>query len=164
MRPSGTTTVAGLVTQVVMCVHYNEEIMRIDFEYLKNLLEIVLEHDQPDFDLNHEKLKPLWSNDDEEKTYKLIFHMETLEDQNLIESSTSLHGIGFSRHSGGFTISIKPLRLTAQGHQFAADLSKPGVIDQLITSFKEAGPNEVVQIVFALGKKVLEKKLANLIK
>ena len=45
----------------------NEEIMRIDFEYIKNLLEIVLEHDQPDFDLNHEKLKPLWSNDDEEK-------------------------------------------------------------------------------------------------
>jgi len=64
---------------------------------------------------------------------------------------------------GRFTVSIIPLRLTAQGHQFAADLSKPGVIEQLTTSFKEVGPNEAVKIVFALGKKALEKTLSGLL-
>ena len=137
--------------------------MRIDIEYIKSLLDTVLDHDHPDFDINHEKLKPLWSDENDEKVNKLVFHMEILEDQNLIESSTSSPGVGFLRMGhGGFTCSIKPLRLTAQGHQFAADLAKPGVIEQLTTSFKDAGPNEAVKVAFALGKKALEKKLTDL--
>lgn len=136
--------------------------MKIDIEYIKSLLDIILEHDQPDFRIDHNKIKPLWLND--EKLNTLVFHMEILEDQNLIESSTNMQGIGFQRMgNGGFTVSVIPLRLTAQGHQFAADLCKPGVIEQLATSFKEAGPNEVVKIVFALGKKALEKKLEGLL-
>lgn len=133
--------------------------MRIDIEYLKGLLEIVLDHDHPDFRIDHKDIKPMWENDDD-RLKKFVFHMEILEDQGLIQSSTKSAGIGFNRMgSGGFTVTIKPLRLTAQGHQFAADLSKPGVFDQLKTSFKDAGPSETVKIVFALGKKALEKKL-----
>jgi len=133
--------------------------MKVDIEYIKNLLDVVLEHDHPDFRIDLEGIKPLWHGDDE-KLKKLIFHMEILEDQYLIESAINSNGIGFGRVSNGdFTISIIPLRLTAQGHQFASDLSKPGVIEQLTTSFKDSGPSEAVKVVFALGKKVLEKKL-----
>ncbi|NRB41823.1 MAG: DUF2513 domain-containing protein [Pseudomonadales bacterium] len=133
--------------------------MRIEIEYLKSLLDIVLEHEKPDFRIDHEDIKPLWINDDE-KLNKLVFHMEIMEDQGLIENSINSQGIGFRRMGdGGYTVSIIPLRLTAQGHQFASDLSKPGVIDKLKTSFKDAGPSEAVKVVFALGKKALEKKL-----
>lgn len=136
--------------------------MRIDIEYIKNFLEIVLNNEHPQFNIKHPDLKPLW--DDDKKLEKLIFHMEILEDQGLIESTIKSSGIGFSHSlSGQYTVSVIPLRLTANGHQFAADLNKPGVIEQLKTSFKDAGPKEAVNIVFTLGKKILEKKLDNFI-
>ncbi|HBC3478396.1 DUF2513 domain-containing protein [Vibrio cholerae] len=137
--------------------------MRIDIEYIKYFLDAVLEHDKPDFRIDIEKLKPLWLNDDE-KLNKLVFHMEILEDQRLIESSINTSGIGFRRMGdGGFTVSIIPLRLTAQGHQFASDLSKPGVVEKLATTFKDAGPTETVKVVFALGKNFIDRQLKDLI-
>jgi hypothetical protein len=136
--------------------------MRVDIQYLKDFLEVALDHDKPDFRIDHEKIKPLW--EDDEKLDKLVFHMEILEDQGLLESSIDSSRVGFRRMAGGgFTVSVIPLRLTAQGHQFASDLSKPGVIEQLSTSFKEAGPSEAVSIVFALGKKALENKLESIL-
>jgi len=60
--------------------------MRVDIEYIKTLLDIVLDHDQPDFCIDHEIIKPLWLNDDD-KLNKLVFHMEILENQSLIENS-----------------------------------------------------------------------------
>lgn len=136
--------------------------MRIDIQYIKNILDVVLAHDQPDFKINHKDIKPLW--EDDEKLNILVFHMEILEDQGLLESSINSNGVGFGRMgNGGFTVSIVPLRLTAQGHQFASDLSKPGVMEQIKESFKDSGPSETVKIVFALGKKALEKKLEGLL-
>jgi len=141
--------------------------MRIDMVYLKEFLDIVLENDHPDFRIDRGKLSLLWTDDDmdnNEKLNKLVFHMEILEDQGLIENSTKLEGIGFHRFGNGtFHISPRPLRLTAQGHQFASDLIKPGVIELLTTEFKEAGPTDAVEFVFALGKKILNKKLGELI-
>jgi len=137
--------------------------MKIDVQYIKDFLEIVLNNNQPDFRIDNPKIKLLWENNDK-KLNKLIFHMEILEDQNLIESSTNSQGLGFQRMGNGtFTVSIKPLRLSAAGHQFASDLSKPGVMEQLTTSFKDIGPAEAVKVTFALGKKVIEKKLSALL-
>ncbi|AOY88358.1 hypothetical protein BKP64_09380 [Marinobacter salinus] len=136
--------------------------MRVDLEYLKGFLDVVLDSEHPDFRIDHDDIKPLW--EDDEKLKKLVFHMEILSDQGLIESSTDSPGIGFRRMgTGGFNVSLKPLRLTAKGHQFAADLSKPGVFGQLKSSFRDAGPSETVKVVFALGKKALEKKLDDLL-
>ena len=151
----------------LLCVlHHSvtEEVMRIDIEYIKFFLDAVLDHDKPDFGLDIEKIKPLWVGDDE-KLNKLIFHMEILEDQDLIESSIETTGIGFRRMGGGggFTVSIIPLRLTAKGHQFSSDLSKPGVIDKLTTTFKDSGPTETVKVVFALGKNFIDSQLKSLI-
>lgn len=61
--------------------------MSIDIQYIKDFLEIVLEIDQPDFRFYNEKIKPLF--DDNEKLNKFVFHMEILEDQNLIKCSGS---------------------------------------------------------------------------
>ncbi|WP_444907874.1 hypothetical protein ACJJIR_07590 [Microbulbifer sp. SSSA008] len=135
--------------------------MRIDVEYLKELLGIILDHDKPDFNIGLDKIKPLWSDDD--KLNKLVFHMEILNDQGLIKSSNGSSSLGFRRDSyGGFMVGVIPLRLTADGHQFASDLSKPGVLETLKTSFQDSGPTETVKLVFALGKKAIDRKLAEL--
>ena len=136
--------------------------MRVDIQYIKNLLDTILDHDQPDFKINHKDIKPLWEND--EKLHVLVFHMEILEDQGLIENTINSSGIGFRRMgNGSFTVASVPLRLTAQGHQFASDLSKPGVIEALKESFRDSGPGETIKVVFALGKKALENKLEGLL-
>ncbi|MEI8609347.1 DUF2513 domain-containing protein [Enterovibrio sp. Hal110] len=137
--------------------------MRIDIEYIKKILDAVQNHDKPDFTINLDEIKPLWVNN--EKLDKLVFHMEIMEDQGLIESSTNISGIGFQRMGGrgGFSVSIIPLRLTARGHQFASDLSKPGVIEKLTTTFKDAGPTETVKVVFALGKNFIDSQLKGLL-
>ena len=133
--------------------------MKIDLEYLRDFLAAVQEHDEPDFRIDHPDIKPLWKDDDE-GTKKLVFHMEILEDQGLIESSISSPGLGFVRTGyGAVNVSLKPLRLTAQGHQFAADLSKPGVFEKIKTSFNDCGPTETIRVVFALGSRFLESKL-----
>ena len=94
----------------------------------------------------------------------MVFHLEILEDQGLIESvSNKIHGIGFQRMGrNDVQLSIIPLRLTATGHQFAADLVKPGVFETLVSNFKDAGPTEAIKVVLGLGKSILEKKLAEL--
>lgn len=133
--------------------------MRIDLEYIKNFLDIILENDKSDFTINHEKIRPLWNGDDG-NLEKLVFHMEILEDQGFIVNPIDSSGIGFGRTGrGGITVSIITLRLTALGHDFASNLAKPGVFDTLTTSFKNEGPKEVVKITFALAKKALDKKL-----
>lgn len=136
--------------------------MRISIKYIKSLLDIILDHEKPDFRIDHPQIKPLWEND--EKLDELVFHMEILEDQGLVEPAIDASSIGFRRSGNGqFIVSVIPLRLTALGHQFASDLSKPGVIEKLTTSFKEAGPSEAVKVVFALGKKALEDKLEDVL-
>ncbi len=131
--------------------------MRIDIQYIKDFLEIILDHDSSHFTIDIPKIKLLWSNDDK-KWNKLVFHMEILEDQNLIESAVdSYTGIGVRRASdGSIPINAVPLRLTAEGHQFALDLSKPGVIDKLITHVKYLGPIELIKMAFELGKEAME--------
>ena len=136
--------------------------MRVDFEYIKDFLTLVLDNEELDFILDQDAFKSLHEDSDAKK--KLVFHLEILEDQNLIESvSNNIDGIGFKRFGRNeVVISFIPLRLTAQGHQFAADLVKPGVFEKLESSFKEVGPTEAVKVVFSLAKQALDKKLAEL--
>tara|TARA_Y100001934_G_C12169997_1_gene686239 strand:- start:71 stop:544 length:474 start_codon:yes stop_codon:yes gene_type:complete len=154
--------------------------MRIDYEYLKDFLEIVLDSPKPSFSIEDEKLSDLWKsgvneneeelsklwnsgvNEDEEKLKKLIFHMEILADMNLIQSASGKPGIGFRCYGDSYSVAAMPLRLTADGHQFAADLNKPSVLETLKKTFKDAGPKEVVKLVFSMGRKITDNQLSKL--
>ena len=135
--------------------------MRIDIDYIKILLEKILDHDEPDFTISI--VRELW--DDDAKLKQLVFHMELMEDQGLIESSTSSQGVGFGRLGGGngFTVSVIPLRLTSDGHDFAAALIKPGVFESLTSTFKDLGPSETIKATFKLGAKAFENQVESLI-
>ncbi|CAK8724973.1 hypothetical protein KKHLCK_15520 [Candidatus Electrothrix laxa] len=104
--------------------------------------------------------------DNDEKFNDFVFHFEILQDQDLIVGTVSDKDLVVRNVyvDGTSKISLRsnPMRLTADGHQFASDLNKPGIVDQLTTTFKDAGPKEVVKIVFSLGKKALDKKFEEL--
>ena len=139
--------------------------MRIDLEYVKELLEIFLESDLPTVDLKSFPFLDL-RNDGDESQHKFVFHMEILHDQDLIEAAipTPSGGIGINRLSGGgfYTFAVIPLRLTAAGHDFAAALDEPGVLEKLMRDFKDDGPTAVVSAAGSILKKIVEKKLTDL--
>ncbi|MFA0662409.1 hypothetical protein AB4619_25270, partial [Vibrio splendidus] len=60
--------------------------MRIDYEYLNNVLTLILDSGKSDFKLNVAPFQVLWPKDDEQALDKLVFHLEILADQNCLES------------------------------------------------------------------------------
>ncbi len=123
--------------------------MKIDHEYLRKVLE--------SFEaakLSTTNLDELEENGlprDEEHLHKLAFHMELLEDQGMIESVIS-DGIGFTRDANGeFILSIVPLRLTASGHDFLADIRQEGVWETLRSKFHDASVDTTVSIAKKLA-------------
>ncbi|MFA0658343.1 hypothetical protein AB4619_04310, partial [Vibrio splendidus] len=61
--------------------------MRIDYEYLNNVLTLILDCGKSDFKLNVAPFQALWPKDDEQALDKLVFHLEILVDQNCLESA-----------------------------------------------------------------------------
>lgn len=137
--------------------------MRVDSEYLKEMLERVLDHDCADF--NIDLFSDLWRNVDDHKVEKFVFHMELLADQCLIDDPKGTGDIGIVRtyDADKYTVAIKDLRLTAQGHSFASALNKPGVFKILKEKFVDEGPIECVKATIALSSKMAENKLNSLL-
>lgn len=81
----------------------------------------------PDFYLSDDGISKLYGHTTDEN-YKAIFHLELLRDENLLQNFSDGGSIGFSRGADGrISPSFIQLRLTSHSHQFASDLSKPGV-------------------------------------
>jgi hypothetical protein len=100
----------------------------------------------------------LWDEESKEATF--FFHLEILDDLSVIENTTDRSGLGFRRYGDGqYMISIVPLRLTANGHDFATALTKAGVLDTLKTTFKDAGPTEMIKATFGMASKIAEAQL-----
>ncbi len=134
--------------------------MKVDIEYEKSILDIMQASESSTFDLND--LKAFW--DDESKEHKFVFHLEIFKDQNFIEATGKTQGIGVQHTgSGSYMFSIFPLRLTALGHDYIAALSKPGVLKELSTTFKDLGPSETVKVGFKLGAKAMDNMLTKLV-
>ncbi len=107
--------------------------MRIDYEYLQKILDVFLESELPTVTWNS------FPKELVEDEHKMVFHLEILFDKGVIQS---LHeygksGIHRSTHSDEYTISISDWRLTADGHDFASALSKPDVISEISSKFRE---------------------------
>lgn len=143
--------------------------MKIDYDYLKAVLDFAQSSPTPSFNIS-DQMPHLWHKEntrspDDEKLGKLIFHLELLADDRLIESvHNTTHGIGFGLTGDGqYVLSVIPLRLTSAGHDFIASLNREGVLEQMKSEFNNAGPGEIVKIAFSLGSKVLENKLQKLL-
>ncbi len=135
--------------------------MRIDNDYLKSIMDVFLEANEPTVDLNDFPMLNL-NGEADDSVHQFVFHFELLDDQGFIEPAIETGGIGLQRTSHDYSWSIVPLRLTAKGHDFASALNKPGVLQELKTTFRDSGPTETVKAVFGLAGKAFDRKLKDI--
>ena len=121
--------------------------MKINHDYLKGLLEAFEAAGKPTTDI--EELKACGYDYEEDN---FIFHLQILNDQNLVEAENG-DGLGYRKGADGFVIwSVIPLRLTAQGHEFLEALRNSKVWETIKTEFKDASIGTLCRV----GKQLLE--------
>ena len=128
--------------------------MQIDYEYLKELLDVFLQSEEPTVN---------WRSFDslrKEGEHKFVFHIEILVDKKLMEGALKDKSIGITRGFGGeYHVSVIPWRLTADGHDFAVSLNKPTVLTTIKEKFKTEGLSVVIDIAKTIASKQAEKLL-----
>lgn len=127
--------------------------MRIDYDYLKNLLDVLLECECPTVTWDDfEKFE----SDDE---HRLVLHLRILKDMELLVPDGSYDGLGIEKLNDSYRILIRPWRLSAAGHDFATALTKPNVLERIRTQFNDEGVAVVVDLVKKLAMKQASKLL-----
>lgn len=133
--------------------------MMIDQDYLRRLLEAFEDHGEPVIDVLQLRQAGFVATDSQ-----FLFHMRILEDQNLIRREDREPDLGAKRESNGEVVWFKvPLRLTAAGHEFLADIHQPGVWEKIRSDFKQDGIATLIKVAKSLGQSVVEAKLKKIV-
>ncbi|HEY2034436.1 MAG TPA: DUF2513 domain-containing protein [Rhizomicrobium sp.] len=133
--------------------------MKIDQEYLKNLLEACQASEKPTFDIEDLKAAGFDYND---KQFE--FHMAILTDQGFIAQDDGDSGFGLTKSLDGFlSWSVLPLRLTASGHQFVEALSNEEVWAAIKRGFKDASITTLKTVSLKLLDAYAKKKIDDLL-
>ena len=127
--------------------------MRIDYDYLKDILDVFLTCELPTVDWS--SFTSLRKTDE----HKFVFHIEILVDKGLIEGALKDRSIGISRTFDDYAVSVIPWRLTADGHDFAVSITKPSVLATIKEKFKSEGLSVVIDIAKKIAEKQAEKLL-----
>jgi len=134
--------------------------MKISYEYLAQILSKFLDSTEPHLS---------WKNfNDElrENESLFFFHIFILLDKGLLIGTTSDPtniGVKFNANANVYVQWDTPVRLTAQGHDFAEALSKPSIKEVIVNKFKDEGLSAVIGISKSLAEKHAEKLLGELI-
>ncbi|MBD1571506.1 DUF2513 domain-containing protein [Aliivibrio sp. S10_S31] len=131
--------------------------MRNDYSYIKQLLDVFLDHPQPD--LKMRDLSQFKDVDD----HKFVHHMEILIDRGLICAVWPNEILTFSRRIDCYLYPSSPIRLTADGHDFASELAKSGTLKVISERFQEEGLSVVIEVAKKLAKSRIEKELNKLV-
>ena len=131
--------------------------MKIDLDYMAELLKVYLDSKSAHVDLNDLINSDIEVKSEDSFSEKFIFHMELALDNQLIGTRNgpayALKDIGISFSANGMAICwIVPLRLTQLGHDFAATLANKEVLEKLKTEFKDAP----FKFIFDGGQKLLQ--------
>ncbi|CFR19616.1 DUF2513 domain-containing protein [Yersinia kristensenii] len=135
--------------------------MKIDQDYLKKLLIAFEDTDGPDTIL-FQLEEAGFSRDDS----NFIFHMRLLHDNGLIIRVDGDLGFGQEIISGlqgyDYYWVETPLRLTARGHDFIADLRQQEVWQTIKTGFKDEGLSTLMSVTKSLAQGFAKKKIKDL--
>ena len=120
--------------------------MKIDLDYIANILDIFIEADSAHISILYLKDKgiDLDNVDHPEKINEnFIFHIQLMAENSLISDENltfnGLRSIGISIGAGGgCTISGTPIRLTQSGHDFAKALVNKEILSRLKNELKDA--------------------------
>ena len=130
--------------------------MKFDIEYFKKLLETFEKIDDISitvFDLQKE------GYDLEDKN--LPFHLDLMNDKDFLKAKTDkANYVGYQRSTNGdIRWGSVSLRLTAQGHEFLAQLKEPEVWSKIKEQFKESGIDAVKTAAKELTTILIKKKI-----
>lgn len=132
--------------------------MKIDHEYLKELLEAFESAKKATTDIN-DLSKAGFDYSDE----KFIFHIEILSDSYCIESCYG-RDLGFVRGvDGHLSWGVVPLRLTAKGHEFLESIRNEEVWSKIKNEFKDSSIDTIFSVSKDLFDGFLKKKVTELL-
>lgn len=127
--------------------------MKPDQDYLKQLLDIFEATPKAYFTIEDVQAAGVDYDTDE-----FVFHMNILSDMGLIEQQDHDRGYGvYFSLDGMRSWSVLPLRLTAEGHEFANALHNKEVWATLKREFKEAS----IATLFDVSKQLLKAYAAH---
>ena len=132
--------------------------MKVDLDYMGEILAVFIESDEAHTTFNDFAAKDLkLQNDNGETNQKLLFHIQIAIDNYFLGTSTSntihnLKDIGISATDTELALSIRKMRLTQRGHDFAKTLQNKEVLIKLKSEFKDAPFN----VIFDGGQKSLQ--------
>tara|TARA_B100000809_G_scaffold252756_1_gene287831 strand:- start:928 stop:1341 length:414 start_codon:yes stop_codon:yes gene_type:complete len=135
--------------------------MRVNPEYLKGLLEAFELAEKP-----YTYISELERHGYSYKDHECIFHLDILCDKGLIESKSEDGSLGFSYSpSEGVekSFQLAPLRLTADGHDFIANLNEKDVWHQIKENFQESGFDTIKSVAADLAMGYAKKKVGALL-
>ncbi|VEI70659.1 Uncharacterised protein [Serratia quinivorans] len=133
--------------------------MRINQEYIKNLLLAFEDNSGPETDINELADQGFDYNTDE-----FIFHIRLLYEQGMIARADGGGGFGLSaRADDGYSWGAMPLRLTTSGHEFITNLRQKEVWETVKTEFKDvASIQSLIGIAKSLATGFAKKKIKDL--
>lgn len=131
--------------------------MRINQEYLKDLLNVFLESDKFYTDLEEFQLAGFDILDND-----FLFHFKILEDQEFVECPVENRRLGYSVSGDGKACwESNKIRLTASGHDFAESMNKVEIFEILSNEFKNASVSTLSsvakQLMLGFAQKQLQK-------
>lgn len=125
--------------------------MTPDPEYLKRLLTGFREAARPTTDIQELEASGLSYQDDP----NFIFHLLLLRDQGFVTDDDD-RSLGYVRSVDGFVSwSVIPLRLTAQGHEFAEVMSN----NKVITEIKKNWVGASISTMFQVGATIIKAEI-----
>lgn len=133
--------------------------MKIDQDYLKELLEACQASEKPTFDIEDLKARGLDYSDP-----RFEFHLGILNDLHFVAQDDGDPGFGLSKSVDGFASwSVLPLRLTASGHQFIEALSNKEVWSAIKHGFRDASIETLRTVALKLLDGFAKKKIDDLL-
>jgi hypothetical protein len=129
--------------------------MRIDHDYIKRMIDIILSHPSPTFTIEDFDNGGL-----PYQTPEFEFHMKLFDDQGLIEQDDGDPGFGLTKGIDGYASwSVLPLRLTSRGHDFAEAVSEETVWEKVRKELPGAAMSSLVTVSVGLFQAYAKKKL-----
>jgi predicted ArsR family transcriptional regulator len=133
--------------------------MKINYDYLKKLLETFASSDKAVIDYNVLKSATLTAD-----ANTFLFHLQQVEDEGCIERADKKPGLGyvFSMKGDGITWAVVPLRMTSSGFQLLDALRNKDILNTLKTEFKDDSLRTIRTIAKQLLENYRKKKTAGL--
>lgn len=120
--------------------------MKPDLDYTKRLLDAIEAMPGPTRDTEESRAAGF----SVDKT-EFIFHLRLLEDQHLVEGAARAHVYVFTNLGRTVAWTRVPLRMTTHGHDLAANLRAPKVMEPIKTKYGEAAFNVWVHAAATLA-------------